>query len=299
MARGAIGCLVGRSVGVWSVGLRRQPADVVADAAAELDALGFDAVWIPGSSGGDVFDRAEALLRATTHVVVATGVVNIWMHEVEQVASRSHELMVNSGKRFLLGLGCSHAPLVARAGLRYAAPVAKMEQFLDGLDSDGRVAPGERVLAALGPKMLGLAARRAAGAHPFNVTPSHTEIARAVLGPAAFLAPEVKVLLEPERSAARQIARAQLAPHLGLPNYVRNLLRLGFSDDEVTGGGSDRLIDALVAWGDEECVRRRIEEHFDAGADHVCLNVVTADVADLPMNDWKRLGTMVATQDRK
>jgi probable F420-dependent oxidoreductase len=282
-----------RSVGVWSVGLRRAPIDLARDAAANVDLLGFEAIWIPGSSGGDVFDRAAELLQATRHVVVATGVVNIWMHTVEDVARRTHELDASSEGRFLLGLGCSHASLVTRAGRRYSAPVEKMQQFLDGLDADGRVPSARRVLAALGPRMLSIASRRAAGVHPFNVTPAHTARARHAMGPAALVVPELKVVLERAPSRAREVARTQLVPHLRLPNYVRNLLRLGFTEEDVAGQGSDRLVDALVAWGDENSARRRLVEHFDAGASHVCLNVLTPNVADLPIGQWKRLAAAV------
>jgi probable F420-dependent oxidoreductase len=285
----AVTRLRGRSVGVWSAGLRRQDRAAAREAADELDALGFAAIWIPGSSGGDVFDRADDIVAATSQAVVATGIVNIWMHTVEEVAQRSDDLDAASGGRFLLGLGCSHEPLVRRAGLSYGSPLEKMGQFLDGLDADGRVPHGHRVLAALGPRMLSVAHERAAGAHPFNVTPVHTAMARNALGPNAVLATELKVLLETSPTSAREVARTQLAPHLQLPNYVRNLLRLGFADHDVAGTGSDRLVDGLVAWGDEEAIRRRLTEHFDAGADHVCLNAVTPDVADLPIPTWRRL----------
>jgi len=291
--------LRGHSVGVWSVGLRRQPDHIVADAASELDSLGFDAVWIPGSFGGEVFDRAERILRATSRAVVATGVVNIWMHDADEVARRTVELAAGHEHRFLLGLGCSHAALVARAGLAYSAPVAKMEQFLDDLDADGRVDRNDRVLAALGPRMLDVAARRAVGVHPFNVTPMHTAMARSALGPDAVLAPELKVVLADDPSAARRLARAQLSIHLQLPNYVRNLKRLGFGDDDIGGGGSDRLVDGLVAWGDEGSVRRRIDEHFDAGADHVCLNVLTDGIDDVPLEAWRRLAAILPERNSR
>jgi len=286
--------LRGRTVGIWSVGLRRCEEPLACTAAAELETLGFNAIWIPGSSGGDVFDRSAALLDATSRITVAIGVVNIWMHTVNEVASRADELTVHSGGRFLLGLGASHAPLVERAGMAYDSPLRKMAEFLDGLDADGRMTSDERVLAALGPKMLDVAGRRAAGVHPFNVTPEHTALARDVLGPTALVAPELKVVLERDPSRARAIARAQLAPHLQLPNYVRNLIRLGLREDDVAGTGSDRLVDSLVAWGDEAVVSRRLRDHFDAGADHVCLNVLTDNVADVPVAEWKRLAQAIA-----
>lgn len=278
-------------VGIWSVGLRRADVDAAVQSACELDSLGFAAVWIPGSSGGDLFDRVAAVLDATRSIVAATGVLNVWMHTVEEVAARSSELSAQFDDRFLLGIGCSHRPLVDRLGLQYSAPLAKVAAFLDGLDDSTHVPPSRRVLAALGPRMLALAAARSAGAHPFNVTPTHTAMARQALGPASFLAPELKVILETAPTKAREIARAQLGLHLKLPNYVANLKRLGFGDDDLSGAGSDRLVDALVAWGDEETVRRRVAEHIDAGANHVCINVLTPDLADLPIETWRRLAS--------
>jgi len=280
-------------VGIWSTAFRRAPLEQVSAAAAELESLGFDTLWVPGSSGGDVFERSRILLQATSRVVVATGVVNIWMHPVTEVAERFDELSTESGDRFVLGLGCSHAALVERAGMRYQAPVRRMVDFLDELEHSA-VVPRERlVLAALGPRMLAVARERGAGAHPFNVTAAHTSWARAALGDGPLLIPEVKVLFERDAREARSVARSVLAPHLRLPNYVANLRRLGFTDDDLSGTGSDRLVDALVAWGDESDVRQRIDEHVTAGATAVCLNVITSDLSELPTGSWRRLAAML------
>jgi probable F420-dependent oxidoreductase len=284
-----------KGVGIWSLGLRRGDVAAAAAAASVIEQLGYSAIWFPGSSGGDVFDRARALVQATDQIAVATGVVNVWAHAPEEVAAQHQLLRRESSGRFVLGMGCSHAPLVARMGLEYASPLTRMSEFLDDLDGLG-VPASERILAALGPRMLALAAERSIGAHPFNVTPDHTARARATMGSDAVLAPEQKVLFERDGAKARALARHALAAHLTLPNYVRNLIRLGYTNDDVADGGSDKLIDDLVAWGDEETIAGRVRDHVAAGADHVCIQVVTTRPDELPLDTWRLLAPFVTEQ---
>ncbi|MBI2710526.1 MAG: LLM class F420-dependent oxidoreductase [Actinobacteria bacterium] len=276
--------------GIWSSGLRYGDAAQAADAAAELDELGYTAVWIP-DVGGDVFAALVNLLGATTRMVVATGILNLWMHTPAETASARAELLADHPGRLMLGLGVSHAPLIdSQEPGRYRKPLTRMREYLDELDAAAPPVPrDERVLAALGPKMLELARERARGAHPYLAPPVNTARARATLGDGPLLCPEQPVVLEADPSEARRVARFHLATYLGLPNYDRNHLRNGFTEDDLRNGGSDRLVDHLVAWGDEEAVRARVQEHRDAGADHVCVQVLTDDRTGLPRDAWRRL----------
>jgi probable F420-dependent oxidoreductase len=276
--------------GLWDFRLRYGDPAAVAEAAAEAEELGYSALWIP-DVGGDVLGSVETLLGATRKAVVATGILNIWMHEASDVAARRASWGQDRRSRFLCGLGVSHAALIDRDEPgRYQRPLARMRAYLDALDSAPVPLPAsDRVLAALGPRMLALARDRAAGAHPYNVTPAHTAQAREVLGSDRILAPEQAVVLETDKDAARTLARAHLSIYLGLENYANNLLRLGFDEDDLSGGGSDRLVDALVPWGDAASVARRVHEHLDAGADHVCVQVVTSDAGEAPRRAWREL----------
>ncbi|MGF7237110.1 MAG: LLM class F420-dependent oxidoreductase [Frankia sp.] len=276
-------------VGVWSHHLRFGDPAQAAEAAAELEELGFSAVWIP-DTGGPVFEAVGQLLTATRRVVVATGILNLWMHTPEESAAAFASLSATHDGRFLMGIGVSHAPLVdaAEAG-RYRRPLAAMATFLDALDAaDPPVPAGGRVLAALGPKMIELAARRSRGVHPYLVTPDHTRSAREALGDGALVLPEQTVILCSGADEARAIGTDWLRHYLALPNYANSLLRLGFSADDLATV-SDRLFDALIAWGDEEAIRRRVQEHRAAGADHVCVQVLTADQNAFPREQWRRL----------
>lgn len=277
-------------IGVWSSALRYGDRAQGDEAAAELEALGYTAAWVP-DVGGDVFGAVGSLLAATNRMVVATGILNLWMHEPEETATRYHDLVQQHGPRFLVGIGVSHAPLIDMKGPgTYAKPLAKMREYLDGLDRAEPPLPVDaRVLAALGPKMLGLARDRARGAHPYLANPDHTQLAREQLGPGPLLAPEQPVVLETDAGRARELARAHLATYLGLPNYVNNLLRLGLTEDDVRDGGSDRLVDSIVAWGDEAAIASRVQAHRDAGADHVCIQLLTGDFSTLPLEGWRRL----------
>jgi probable F420-dependent oxidoreductase len=276
-------------VGIWSSQLEYGDAAEVADAAAELDELGFTALWIP-DVGGPVLRSVEHLLASTKGAVIATGILNLWMHEPSDVAAWYASATQTHGDRILLGIGCSHAPLIdAKEPGRYRKPLAATRAFLDAIDATDTPVPVEnRVLAALGPKMLELSATRGRGAHPYLVTPDHTSQAREVLGDGPLLLPEQTVFLSDNRDDARAVGTAWLRAYLGLPNYANNLLRSGFTQDDIDSV-SDRLFDAIIAWGDEDAIARRVDEHKQAGADHVCIQALTADQRDLPREQWRRL----------
>jgi probable F420-dependent oxidoreductase len=281
-----------RGTGVWSGGLRFGDRAAARDAAAELEHLGYEALWVPGGVGGDVFGDCRALLEATETVKVATGILNLWMHDPADVATGHAALTQSFADRFLLGIGVSHSALVDREESgRYRKPLAVTSDYLDALDGTSPPVPiAERALAALGPKMLELARDRTRGAHPYLANPDHTRYAREVLGTGPLLMPEQPVVLERDPAAARELAREHFTIYLTLPNYVNNLKRIGFTDADVSGGGSDRLVDGIVAWGDEAAIARRVREHFDAGADHVCIQVVTPrGIQQLPLAEWRAL----------
>lgn len=276
-------------IGVWSSQLRYGDAAESADAAAELEELGFSALWIP-DVGGQVFDAVGRLLAATREVVIATGILNLWLHSPEEVTESYAALTAEHGPRFLLGIGVSHAPLIdAKLPGRYRKPLAATMEFLDAVDAQNHpVPPDSRVLAALGPKMLSLAAHRSRGAHPYLSTPEHTATARSILGASPLLLPEQTVILCDSADEARSIGVPWLKGYLALPNYANNMLRSGFTEDDVAHV-SDRLFDALIAWGDEQTVLDRVAEHQAAGADHVCVQVLTAEQRAFPREQWRRL----------
>jgi probable F420-dependent oxidoreductase len=279
-------------IGIWCSNLRYGDPGRAADAAAEFESLGYTALWIP-DIGGDVFGPIANLLQATVRATIATGILNLWMHGAQETAEQHASLTLAHGPRFLLGIGASHAPLIEHvfeAGA-YKRPLAKMVQYLDELDAaDPPLAPGNRLLAALGPKMLALAAARSAGVHPYLVTPEHTSLARDAVGPNATVAVEQGVIHESNAGKARAIARANLVHYMDLPNYVNNWKRLGFDDTDVTDGGSDRLIDALVAWGDDKAIAGRVQEHLDAGASHVCIQIMN-ETGELPLKESRVLAS--------
>jgi probable F420-dependent oxidoreductase len=277
--------------GIWSAQLRFGDRAERLEAAAELEELGYSALWIP-DIGGDVFSDAADLLGATSTVAVATGILNLWMHTAAEVSTGVSGLNGEYPGRFLLGIGVSHAALVDQAEPgRYKKPLSVMRRFLDELDAASPPVPlGQRVLAALGPKMLELARDRAGGAHPYLANPDHTRFAREKLGDGPLLLPEQPVVLETDPTRAREIARGHLSVYLQLPNYVNNLKRIGFTDDDVSNGGSDRLVDGVLAWGDEAAIARRVQAHFDAGADHVCVQVTTGSFrSEFPRAQWRAL----------
>jgi probable F420-dependent oxidoreductase len=262
----------------------------IAEAATELEALGYSALWIP-DVGGDLFTPLETLLGATSSATIATGILNVWMHTPEDTAAHHARLTDHYGQRFLCGIGISHQPFIDMVNSpgTYQKPVATMAAYLDGLDAAPTPLPSEhRAIAALGPKMLELARARTAGTHPYLVTPELTAAARAGIGD-GLVASEVGVVLETDPGRARQIARLHLATYLALPNYANNWKRAGFTDDDIADGGSDRLVDALIGWGDEAAIVRRVQQHRDAGADHVCIQVLTDDPRALPRDQWRTL----------
>jgi probable F420-dependent oxidoreductase len=285
---------VGR-VGIWTAQLDLRPAAQAREAAAELDELGFGALWIPEAVGREPISHAAVLLDATERIVVATGVAVIF-NRVPSVAAAAQRLLADdSGGRFLLGLGVSHAAMIeGMLGQVWDRPLARMRDYLDAMDDAFTVSPAPaddppRVLSALGPRMLELAASRAWGALTYFVPVEHTAEARGHLGDGPMLLVEQAVALEADADVARDIARKYMAIYLTLPNYVNNLRRLGWGDDDLAGGGSDKLVDALVAWGDADAVSARVSAHHDAGADHVCIQVLGPDATALPLEQWQAL----------
>jgi probable F420-dependent oxidoreductase len=263
-------------LGVWALAHELSAPDAAA-LAQRTEGWGYGTLWIPEAFGREPLVGASWLLANTTKLQVATGIANIYARDALAALNAQYGLAEQSGGRFLLGLGVSHRPLVEDLrGHRYEKPIAAMRAYLEAM-AQARYPgppPPERprtVIAALGPRMLELAATLADGAHPYNVTPEHTAWAREILGPGKLLCPEQMVLLETDPSKAREIGRRMLGHSVALANYRASFLRQGFSEQDLEGGGSDSLIDAIVAWGDEDAIRRRIQQHWDAGADHVCI----------------------------
>jgi probable F420-dependent oxidoreductase len=275
-------------IGLW-VGARvwRDNEDSLVAACREAENLGFTAIWIGGASGDLQLPRS--ILAATKSVVVATGIVSVWVNPPRELAAVSTALANLYPDRFLLGLGISHPTHIAPLGLAYRRPDETMNRYLDALDSAAPpVAKQHRILAALGPRFLRLAGTRSAGAHPYMVTPSHSADARAALGPEPLLAPELRVVLDQNRATARAAARGAISRTLHLENYRRSLLRQGFEERDLDHDGSDRLIDELVAWGSPDDVAAKISAHLAAGADHVALQVV-CNGDGIPVREWGML----------
>ena len=273
-------------IGVWSFELERMTAADEGRTAQLVESLGFATLWIPESVGSkEVFAHASILLAATKTLVIASGIANIWARDPVAMANGAKTLIDAYPGRFLLGLGVSHAPAVAARGNTYAKPLAHMRGYLDAMDGapftgpNRKDPPAPRVLAALGPQMLKLSAERTLGAHPYFVPVEHTAMARKELGPDPLLAVEQAATLEPEPAKAREIARRHMKRYLDLDNYSNNLRRLGWPDADIGNGGSDKLVDAIVAWGGVEAVKARADAHRRGGADHVCLQVLGDDVA--------------------
>jgi probable F420-dependent oxidoreductase len=253
-----------------------------------LESLGYQTVWQGGSPPADL-SHADALLDATSTLKVATGIVNVWTAPAVDVARSYHRIEAAHPGRFLLGIGVGHPEATAS----YHSPYQTLVDYLDVLDAEG-VPVERRALAALGPRVLRLAATRTAGAHPYLVTPEHSRLAREVLGPGKLLAPEQRVVLEADPARARAVGRPSVVrPYLGLTNYTTNLQRLGFTAEDVAGQGSDRLIDALVVSGDDAQIRRRLEEHHRAGADHVAIQLIAEPGADLDAG-FRRLAGLLS-----
>ncbi|TVT61774.1 LLM class F420-dependent oxidoreductase [Amycolatopsis rhizosphaerae] len=255
------------TLGVWA-----HESALDAKLARELESLGYGAIWIGGSPNGRL-EAVDTLLDATERIVVATGIVNMWADDAATVARSYHRVVARHPGRFLLGVGIGHREHTQT----YQKPYEKIVEYLDQLDEAG-VPVEDRVLAALGPKVLKLAAERAAGAHPYLVTPEHTRMARDILGEGKLLAPEHKVVLSEDPEKARAIARPRVQnPYLGLANYVSNLRRIGWSEEDLADGGSDALVDALVLHGSGAVIADGIRAHLEAGADHVCVQALGPD----------------------
>ncbi len=256
--------------------------------AQRTEELGYSALWYPEALGYESFSLGGFLLSHTDKLIIASGIANIYARDATATKQGQHTLAKLYGGRFLLGLGVSHVPLVENArGHQYRQPVATMRAYLDTMDKAAAIAPPldelpPTVLAALGPQMTALAGQRTNGAFPYNVTPEHTARARAIIGPDKWLCVEQKVLLVTDPSKAREVARQAMAFYLPLTNYRNNWKRLGFSDEDLAGGGSDRFLDAMVAWGNEAVIRQRVQAHFDAGASHVCIQPLNPDGQPLP-----------------
>jgi probable F420-dependent oxidoreductase len=266
-------------VGVWSWAPAGVPAAEVREAIAEIEALGFPAIWYPEAVGRESFTAAALLLSSSERIAVCSGIASIYARDATAMVNGARALGEAYQGRFVLGIGVSHKPPVTGRGHEYLPPVPTMRAYLDAMESAHYVGPQPPepvpvVLAALGPLMLKLAAERTSGAHPYFTTVEHTAIARERLGPAPVLAPEIAVVLTRDRGEAREAAAAYMSLYLGAENYRNHLFRLGFTEDDLAGAGSDRVFEAVVAWGDVDAIRARVQAHLDAGADHVGVQVV-------------------------
>jgi probable F420-dependent oxidoreductase len=269
-------------LGIWSW-LDSYSFEECSEFAQQVESLGYGALWIPEAVGRDPFVTLSVLAQATATLHIATGIANLYARDAMAMKAARNSLDELSGGRLILGIGVSHAEMVS--GLRqqdYGKPLTTMRNYLERMGQSAYMGPqpekqGLLLLAALREKMMALAGTQADGAHPYFVTPEHTARARSILGPDKFLAPEQKVLLETDAAKAREIARKAMAVYLGLPNYRNNLLTLDFTESDFDDGGSDRLVDAIVAWGDESTIMKRIEAHWDNGADHVCIQALRKD----------------------
>ena len=279
---------IGR-VGVWTFQFDRMAVADIRRAAARIEGIGAGALWIPESAvSKEVLTHATLLLEATERIPIATGIANIWARDAVAMQNGARTLADAFPGRFILGLGVSHEPAVRRRGGTYAKPLAHMREYLDAMDR-ARYAgaepaqPAPRLLAALGPKMLALAGERTAGAHPYFVPIEHTPIARRALGDGPVLAVEQAIVFEEDPAKAREVARAHMSGYLRLENYANNLRRLGWAEDDITGP-SDRLVDAIVAWGPLDRIRERVMTHLRGGADHVCVQPLSLDPLQVPVD---------------
>ena len=283
-------------LGVW-ISMDGMSAAAAAGFARRVEEWGYAALWLPESRGRNALAHASWLLSSTQRLIVATGIANIYARDAMAMANGQRGLSEQSDGRFLLGVGVSHRPMVqGMRGHTYGKPVETMRAYLKAMRDAPYQAPMPRekpltVIAALGPRMMALSAELADGAHPYNTTPRHTAQARAILGPGKLLCPEVWVLLEKDPSTAHRAAREALSRYLQLENYVNSWRREGFGDEDLAGGGSERLLDAMVAWGDEDAIRARIREHWDAGADHVCIQAISPQGSRMVV-DEKLLGLL-------
>jgi probable F420-dependent oxidoreductase len=282
-------------VGIWTFAFDATPWPRAVEVLAEVEELGYGALWVPEVVAKDALVHSALLLSASERIVIATGIASIWARG-PLAMSQAHKTITEAHPdRFLLGVGVSHQPVVeGYHGSDYSKPYSKMREYLDAMDQATYFAAPpttepQRVLAALGPRMLGLAATRANGAHPYFVPVEHTAFARSLLGDGSLLCPEQAVALTTDANEARSLARTHMRMYLGLPNYTNNLRRFGYGDEDFADGGSDRLFDAIVAWGDVDAIAARVKAHHDAGADHVCIQVLGDSPAHLPLAEWREL----------
>jgi probable F420-dependent oxidoreductase len=292
----ALASRLGR-VGIWSFALQRLPAADAGAAMREFEGLGYPTVWIPESVGSkEVFAHAALLLAGSERAIVAPGIASIYARDPMAMATGAKALAEAYPGRFVLGIGVSHAPSVKTRGGDYGKPLEAMNAYLDGMAvaTYAGPEPGQPVplvLAALGPRMLELAATRADGAHPYFVPVEHTPFARKALGSAACLAVEQAAVLSTDPAEARRIGRAFARHYLALPNYANNLRRLGWSDEDIANDGSDRMIDAVVAWGDVDAIASRVKAHLESGADHVCVQLRAESSADPSLAGYAELAS--------
>lgn len=278
---------------MWTTELRFGDSAESSDAAAELDDLGFGAIWLPGLDGAGILDVVERRLRATERIAVATGVIGIWGHDAPNLAAEHARLQADYGHRFLLGLGISNAEAAQGIGGRDGfRPIAEMSGYLDALDAaQPPVDVSDRILAAMGPQMVDLAARRSLGTHPFLVTPDYCAKTRSAIGKDSLLAPYVPVVLTSDRDEAHAAAGQWLGQFIGMPSYNASLRTQGFTDADLTDGPSERLIDAVTAWGDLDAIAARTAAYYDAGANHVALHVL-GGTPEYPRREWRELATI-------
>jgi probable F420-dependent oxidoreductase len=282
------------SVGLWTGLLDQHPTERVREACLEIEAMGWPTLWRQEAIGRDALVSSAIMLESTTTLKIATGIAQMHARHPHTTAAAQRTLHESSGGRFLLGLGVSHAPLIeGMRKLEYKTPYSDMVAYLDAMaeapfDAVGAPDEPDLVLAALGPKMLRLAGTRTGGAHPYFVPPEHTAMAREIMGSDALLAPEQMVIIDSDLSRARDLARASMGRYLAMPNYANNLKRLGFTDDDLSGP-SDKLVDAIVTCGGIDATVARVRQHHDAGADHVCIQVLLPDPLQLPMDEWSDL----------
>jgi probable F420-dependent oxidoreductase len=283
-----------RRVGIWTGVLDAMPVSQTLEVAGELDDLGYGSLWFGEAYGGESFTTSMLLASATRSIVIGTGIANIYARGPMATAAAARTTHAFSNGRFVLGLGVSHQPLVERdRKMVYAPPVAAMREYLDGIEHATYLGANAEmppiVLAALGPRMLELSRDRTAGAHPYLVTPEHTRLARETLGGDSILVVEQAVVLNQEREESLRRSHEYLNIYTGLPNYRNNWVREGFTEEDFVRGGSDKLADALVAMGDEEAVLQKVNDHLDAGADHVCVQVLGVNLAEVPLAEWRSL----------
>jgi probable F420-dependent oxidoreductase len=268
-------------VGAWSFGFDGRAPAAARNDVATIEQSGYPALWIPeGGDSNDVLTNLGWLLASSDHLTVASGIANISAREPEVLARGASFLSAAYADRLVLGIGVGHSYTTERRGIAWEKPLAQMGRYLDAMDADGIERPSPRLLAALGDGMLRLSGERALGAHSYFVPVEHTAHAREVLGPEPVLAVEVGIVPGVDRAVGLATARAWASGYLELPNYANNWRRLGFADDEVAGTGSDRLLEAAIVWGDPDMIAERVRAHLDAGADHVCVQVLEAKDMD-------------------